>query len=199
MSFRNAQLLSRFQSGDWISEADFRLLCANSPDYRTERTADGKLVLMPPAFGDTSLRNAVLTTSLGLWSHQDSRGEAFDSSAGFTLPNGAIRSPDASWIELTRWEGLTRAQREDWAPLCPDFVAELRSVMESKTKTQQKMSEYLEQGARLGWLIDLVEKSVEIYRPGRPVEVLERPTQLSGEDVLPGFVLDLDEILYVEH
>jgi len=120
----------------------------------------------------------------------------FDSSGGFVLPNGAIRSPDASWIEWPRWNGLTAAQRRGFPPICPDFVVELRSESDKKAELRIKMQEYLEQGARLGWLIDPLTTTVEIYRPGRAVEVLERPTEVSSEDVLPGFVLDLREILY---
>jgi len=196
MNRPSAPLLAKYRTGDWISEEDFRGLCANSPDLRLERTAEGRLVMMSPANSGAGRRNARLTTALTNWAILDGRGEAFDSSAGFTLPNGAIRSPDAAWIESGRWNSLTDAQREDYAPICPDFVAELRSKSDPRKETREKMREYLEQGARLGWLIDPLTQTVEIYRPGRPVEILERPTEVSGEDVLPGFVLALKGILF---
>jgi Uma2 family endonuclease len=198
MSLPGATLLSQYRTGDWISEGDFGRLCSESGDLRLERTAEGTLVMMSPAGSESGGRNIELTTALNVWAKQDGRGKAFDCSTGFTLPNGAIRSPDASWVEWPRWNALTRAQQKVFAPICPDFVAELRSESDSKKETQAKMREYLEQGARLGWLIDPLTRTVEIYRPDRPVEVLERPTVLSGEDVLDGFVLDLGEILYDE-
>jgi Uma2 family endonuclease len=151
---------------------------------------------MPLASGDIGRRNAALTGRLANWAEADGRGVGFDSSAGFTLPNGAIRSPDVSWIARHRWEALSREQQRGFAPLCPDFVAELRSKSDLKPTLRKKMREYIRQGARLGWLIDLVDDTVEIFRPDRPVEVLERPATLSGEDVLPGFVLDLKGFLF---
>ena len=122
-------------------------------------------------------------------------GVGFDSSTGFRLPNGADRSPDVSWVRRERWESLTPQQRKGFLPLCPDFVVELRSESDSLTKLQAKMGEYIDNGAKLGWLIDPQNRRVEIYRPGRDVEVLENPTNLSGEDVLPGFILNLRRVL----
>ncbi len=152
---------------------------------------------MPPAFGGTGARNCRLTTQVGHWAWNDGTGTAFDSSAGFTLPNGAVRSPDASWIRNERWNALTREQRENsFSPICPDFAVELRSQSDRKKKLGKKMEEYIEQGARLAWLLDPIGGTVEIYRPGRPVDGLDKPATLSGEDVLPGFVLDLKGILF---
>jgi Uma2 family endonuclease len=190
------QLTLKFRPGLRLSDRVFWKLCAANPELRLERTARGELVLMPLASSDTGRRNAALTGRLANWAEADRRGVGFDSSAGFTLPNGAIRSPDVSWIARHRWESLSREQQRGFAPLCPDFVAELRSKSDRKPTLRKKMREYIRQGARLGWLIDLVDDTAEIFRPDRPVEVLERPATLSGEDVLPGFVLDLKGILF---
>jgi len=188
--------MSQFRPGDWISEEDFGRLCSEASDLRLERTAEGMLIMMSPANSGAGRRNAKLTAALTLWTERDGRGEAFDSSAGFTLPNGAIRSPDTSWIEKTRWNALTPAQQEEYAPICPDFIVELRSKSDPTKETRAKMKEYREQGARLGWLIDPLTQTVEIYRPGQPVETLQQPTELAGEDVLPGFMLGLRSILF---
>ena len=150
---------------------------------------------MPPTGSETSKRNIDLSYQLRAWSRQNNLGVAFDSSGGFTLPNGADRSPDASWVKKERWDALTAEQKDSFAPLCPDFVVELRSKTDSLKKLQDKMQEYIDNGARLGWLIDRQNRRVEIYRPGQDVEILQNPTTLSGEDVLPGFVLDLSEII----
>jgi len=179
-----------------VSDRAFWKLCQVNPELRLERTARGVLEIMPPTSGGTGQRNGWLTAQIVLWTMDDGSGAAFDSSTGFTLPNGAIRSPDASWILNERWNALTTEQREvGFAPISPDFVVELRSQSDTKEKVRQKMCEYIEQGVRLGWIIDPLDGTVEIYRPGRPVEILDKPTTLSGEDVLPGFVLQLKGIL----
>jgi Uma2 family endonuclease len=179
-----------------VSERAFGKLCQANPELRMERTARGVLEVMSPASSDTGRQNGWLTAQVVLWAMDDGSGTAFDSSAGFTLPNGAIRSPDASWILNDRWNALTTEQREvGFAPICPDFVVELRSNSDSQEKLRQKMREYIEQGARLGWMIDPLDGTVEIYRPGGSVEIIEKPTTLSGEDVLKGFVLKLKGIL----
>ncbi|HBB31811.1 MAG TPA: hypothetical protein DDZ80_27160 [Cyanobacteria bacterium UBA8803] len=178
-----------------ITPEQFELLAAANRDLRLERTAAGELIVNPPTGGESGKRNLSISTQLGNWfeTHED-LGEAFDSSTGFRLPNGADRSPDASWIRRERWEALTPQQRKGFVPLCPDFVVELRSESDSLSKLQAKMREYIDNGARLGWLIDPQHRRVEIYRPGTEVEVLENPTELSGEDVLPGFVLNLRRV-----
>jgi Uma2 family endonuclease len=181
----------------FVSPDGFRRLCGANPELRLERTARGAIEAMPPASGGTGARNARLTAQVGSWAWNDVTGTAFDSSAGFTLPNGAVRSPDASWIRNERWNALTEEQKEEqYSPICPDFVVELRSHSDRMKKLRKKMREYIAQGARLGWLIDPRRGSVEIYRPGRTVERLSKPATLSGEDVLPGFMLDLKGILF---
>ena len=179
---------------DLDDDAFFDLCRANS-ELRMERTARGDLQIMSPAGWYSGRRNADLTAQLWTWSQGDGTGLSFDSSAGYTLPNGAIRSPDASWVLRERGESIAPDQRERFASLCPDFVAEIRSPSDSKTSLREKLREYIAQGARLGWLLDPFDGTAEVYRPGREVEVLDRPATLSGEDVLPGFVLETAEIL----
>jgi Uma2 family endonuclease len=177
-----------------LSDEQFFQLCQQNELVQFERNADGTLVLMPLVGGTTSTRNASLTAQLGMWNRDDKLGIGFDSSTGFTLPNGAVRSPDASWLKCERWDALTQEQKERFAPVCPDFVAELRSATDCLKRLQSKMREYRDNGARLGWLIDLENQKVEIYRSNQAVEVLESPATLSGETVLPGFVLNLELI-----
>ncbi|CAN5858774.1 Uma2 family endonuclease [soil metagenome] len=180
-----------------VSPAGFRKLCRANPDLRLERSTLGDLEVMSPASVESGRRNARLTTRLGVWSEADGTGEHFDSSTGFTLPNGATRSPDASWVLKDRWMALTPEQQGSFAPLCPDFVAELRSPSDDKSKLRNKMAEYIAQGARLGWLLDPLDETVEIYQPDPPVETLQKPSTLSGENVLPVLTLDLKGILFV--
>ncbi|HEY9671885.1 MAG TPA: Uma2 family endonuclease [Waterburya sp.] len=177
-----------------LTDEQFFQLCQFNELIRFERNADGTLLLMPLVGGTTSIRNASLTAQLGMWNRDNKLGIGFDSSTGFTLPNGAVRSPDASWLKRDRWDALTQEQKERFAPVCPDFVVELRSATDCLKRLQDKMREYRDNGARLGWLIDLETQEVEIYRQGQKVEVLESPANLSGEDVLPGFVLNLEHI-----
>lgn len=178
-----------------VNEDQFYQLCLANPDLRLERTAIGELVIMPPTGSETGRRNLSLSGQLWLWNEQHRLGHAFDSSTGFKLPNGAERSPDASWILQERWDALTPEQKQRFAPICPDFVAELLSVSDQLEKIQTKMQEYMMNGARLGWLIDPGRKQVEIYRHEKKVEVLENPKIISGESVLPGFILNLSSIL----
>jgi len=179
-----------------VSDEDFWRLCQKNPDLRLERTARGELIIMAPAGTESGGRNAKLTMRLGIWVEADGTGEHFDSSTGYELPNGNTRSPDASWVRKERWNALTPEQREKFAPICPDFAVELCSPSDETEDVRKKMREYMSQGARLGWLIDPRSRTVEVYRPGKPVETLTSPATLSGEDVLPGFVLDLKGILY---
>ena len=187
-------LVLRLRPALELTEDQFFDLCQINGDLRIERTADGVLELMPPAGSTTGYRNADVTTQLGMWAKQDGRGLAFDSSAGFTLPNGAARSPDASWIERSRWENVPPDERDRFAPICPDFVIELRSPSDRLATLQAKLAEYLASGSRLGWLLDPPTRQVYVYRPGAPVERLEGPDVVSGDPVLPGFRLDLREI-----
>jgi Uma2 family endonuclease len=178
-----------------VTPEQFEALAAANPDLRLERTYRGELIVNPPTGGESGQRNSSLTTQLGIWFEANEElGVVFDSSTGFILPNGARRSPDASWVRRERWDALAAEQRRGFVPLCPDFVVELRSATDSLAKLQEKMQEYLDNGARLGWLIDPQNNRVEIYRPAQEIEVLEHPTELSGEDVLPGFTLNLRRI-----
>ncbi len=178
-----------------LTDEQFFQLCQNNRDLRFERAASGELIIMPPTGSDTGRRNVKITTQLEIWSQKNNLGIVFDSSSGFKLPNGADRSPDASWVKRERWDALTSEQQERFAPLCPDFVVELRSPSDSLEKVREKMREYMDNGARLGWLINPKNQQVEIYRSARDVEILPSPAILLGEDVLPGFVLDLKPIL----
>jgi Uma2 family endonuclease len=177
-----------------MSDEQFFQLCANNKDYRFERNAKGDLIIMPPTGGETGNKNAGLTAQLWIWTNEDDTGISFDSSTCFKLPNGADRSPDASWIPLEKWNRLTPKQKQKFPPICPDFVVELRSQTDSIKTLREKMQEYLANGTRLGWLLDPLTKKVEICRQGQEVEVLDSPMTLSGEDVLPGFTLNLTKI-----
>jgi len=178
-----------------LSAQGFLELCQANQDLQLERTATGEVIIMPPTFPWTGKQNFSLYIQLGVWNEQTGLGVGFDSSAGFTLPNGAVRSPDVSWVSKERWGALSETQqKEEFSPLSPDFIVELRSSSDSLKKLRDKMQEYIDNGVRLGWLIDSTTKQVEIYRPGREVEVLESPALLSGEDLLPGFVLDLNRV-----
>ncbi|WP_250125822.1 Uma2 family endonuclease [Chroococcidiopsis sp. CCMEE 29] len=177
-----------------LTDEQFEQIAATNQNLRLERTAKGELVIMPPTGGETGERNLDVEGQLWLWNRQTRLGRAFNSSTGFKLPNGATRSPDASWVTQARWNALTPQQRKKFPPLCPDFVVELLSEPDEIEETQAKMQEYLDNGIRLGWLIDPKTQQVEIYRSDRAIEVLQSPTTLSGEDVLPGFILDLQLI-----
>ncbi|HEX9732280.1 MAG TPA: Uma2 family endonuclease [Thermoanaerobaculia bacterium] len=169
-------------------------ICSRNPELRVERTATGELILMPPAGGKTSDRNSEITTQLGLWTRRNKTGRAFDSSGGFTLPNGAMRSPDAAWVELERLRELTSTQKERFLPLVPTFVIELRSPSDTLSTVEAKLDEYVDNGVRLGWLIDPVRKRLHVYRPQAAVEILDKPATISGDPELAGFVLELAEI-----
>ncbi len=177
-----------------LSDDDFYNLCQANRDLKLERTAKGELVVMAPVGGEGGRQEADLIIDLGLWNHQTRLGVVFSSSTGFRLPNGANRSPDAAWVRKERWEALSQEQRRKFPPLAPDFVIELRSATDELEPLQVKMQEYMENGVRLGWLINPQQRQVEVYRQGQPKETLNSPNSLSGEDILPGFVLDLSRI-----
>lgn len=185
-----------------LTDEQFFWLCQHNQDLRFERTAKGEILIMPPTGGETSNRNFEIAMQLGIWNKQNDLGVCFDSNGGFTLPNGAVRAPDVSWVRRDRWYALTPEQREKFPPLCPDFVIELRSASDSLKELQEKIQEYIDNGARLGWLIDRKSKQVEIYRPNHDVETQNFASlpsaTLSGEDVLPGFVLDLSPIMSID-
>lgn len=177
----------------------FHELCQDNRDIRLELTSQGALIVMPPTGWESGRRNASLNLDLGLWNRKTGLGIVFDSSTGFILPNKAIRSPDVAWVASDRLRALN-PNPEGFLPLAPDFVIELRSHSDRLVILQDKMQEYIENGVRLGWLLNPQDQQVEIYRPGKRVEILHTldaarsPICLSGEDVLPGFVLDLAEI-----
>ncbi len=176
-----------------LTHEQFYELCKVNQNLRLERSSTGELILMPPTGWESGRQNSKLNLRVGLWAEQDGTGIVFDSSTGFSLPNGADRSPDVAWVEKSRIEAITPDPAR-FLPLAPDFVIELRSATDKLITLERKMAEYRDCGVRLGWLIDPAEKQVQIYRLGRPTEYLNQPAQLSGEDVLPGFVLTLSEV-----
>ena len=177
-----------------MTDEQFFDFCQLNQDVKIERNAVGELVFMSPTGAEGEERNFNLIGQLWLWTKQNGTGVGFGSSGGFTLPNGAVRSPDAAWIKKTRWEKVDLELRKRFPPICPDFVVELRSETDNLQVLQEKMTEYIENGANLGWLIDPQQQKVYIYRPNSPVEELIKPSSLRGEDVLSGFVLDLQDL-----
>jgi Uma2 family endonuclease len=177
-----------------LTGEEFDQLCRDNPDQRMELTAKGELILMAPTGSRTGARNFKITRQFANWVDADGAGIGFDSSTGFILPNGARRSPDVARVRRERWDALTEDEQEGFAPLCPDFVIELRSHSDNLPLLQDKMLEYIENGARLAWLIDPPRRRVYIYRPDREIEVLEEPETVSGDPELPGFVLHMKEV-----
>ena len=178
-----------------LNDEQFYQLCRDNEGLRLELTADGELIIMAPTGGTTGSRNSRIIARLTVWAEKDGTGVSFDSSTMFNLPNGAKRSPDAAWITSQRWDSLTELEREAFVPLCPDFVVELRSPSDTFSFLQEKMREYIENGARLGLLIDPNAKQVYVYRPDQATECLTDPQDISCEPVLPGFVLSMKDIL----
>ena len=174
-----------------MQDDQFYELCRTNPEIKFERNSRGDLLIMSPTGGETGNRNLEASVDFGNWNRQVRLGKLFDSSTGFKLPGGGTRSPDIAWIRQDRWDALTVEQKEKFPPIAPDFVLELMSPSDSLSDLQAKMREYLESGVRLGWLIDRPSRQVEIYRQGQEVEILENPVSLSGEQVLPGFVLEM--------
>ncbi|MBD2083025.1 Uma2 family endonuclease [Leptolyngbya sp. FACHB-17] len=177
-----------------MTTEQFYEFCMANSELRIERTATGEVIIMPPTFSDTGNRNFNLAVQLGVWAEQEGTGIGFDSSSGFTLPNGATRSPDASWIRLDRWNALSDQQKASFAPICPDFVIELRSASDSLSDLQLKMQEYIDNGARLGFLIDRNPRTVHVYRPNTMHQIIQSPDSVSAEPELPGFVLQMAKI-----
>lgn len=172
-----------------MTNEQFYEFCQANRELRIERTANGEVVIMPPTFSDTGNRNFNIAVQLGNWADQEGTGICFDSSTGFTLPNGATRSPDASWMKLERWNALTDEQKASFAPICPDFVIELRSASDSLSTLQDKMQEYIDNGASLGWLVDRKNRKVYIYRPSQAPKILDNPETVSGDPELAEFVV----------
>ena len=177
-----------------LNEAQFYELCQANPDVKFERNVEGELIIMSPTGGITGRYNADIITDLNIWNRQKKLGIVFDSSTGFKLPSGANRSPDAAWIPLQKWNKLSLRQQEKFVPLCPDFVIELRSSSDQLETLQEKMNEYKNNGTLLAWLINRQDKQVEIYRQGQTKKILNQPNYLSGENILPDFVLNLESI-----
>lgn len=177
-----------------MTQEQFFDFCQQNRRIRFERTAKGELIVMPPAGGESSAQNLSVAAQLYFWTRQDGTGKAFDSSGGFILPNGANRSPDASWVLLSRLIGFSKEQLRKFLPLCPDFVVEVLSPSDSLQQTLEKMEEYMNNGAKLGWLINPRQNQVCVYRPGQQVQILENPTSLAGDPELASFVLDLEPV-----
>lgn len=177
-----------------LDDEQFFQFCQINRDLQIERTAEGDILIMAPEGGSSGVGSGKLTTIFGLWAERDGTGQVFGSSTGFRLPNGAVRAPDVAWVRNTRLDALTKQQWQRFLPLCPDFVLELRSPSDSLPRLEQKMVEYLENGARLGWLLDPQSKRVYVYRPGTQVEILENPVTVSAEPLLRGFLLEVPRV-----
>jgi Uma2 family endonuclease len=177
-----------------MTDEQFYQLCQLNPEIKFERNAKGELLIMSPTGGETGSYNAGLIADFVVWNRQTNLGVVFDSSTGFKLPGNGDRSPDVSWVRQDRWDALTPEQKRKFPPIAPDFVLELMSPTDTLREIQAKMQEYMNSGVRLAWLIDPEGRRVEVYRPGQDIEVLDAPETLSGEDVLPGFVLNLQAI-----
>lgn len=175
-----------------LTDEQFYQLCRSNPDLTIERSAKGALIVMTPVGGEGGSYEMELGADLTLWNRQSQLGKTFSSSTLFKLPTGGDRSPDAAWVELSRWQALTPEQRRKFPPIAPDFVIELRSPSDDLELLRSKMQEYMDAGVRLGWMLNPQDQQVEIYRQGQPKEVRQLPTELSGEDVLPGFVLSVN-------
>jgi Uma2 family endonuclease len=177
-----------------VTPEQFEQLCRKYRKLRLELTSTGELIVMPPTGLETGKSNSNLTYQLEAWSRQHGTGICFGSNAGYTLPNGAIRSPDASWIKRERWDSLTAQQRKRFAPFCPDFAVEIRSPSDTLTELYLKMFEYLENGMSLGWLIDPFKRQVYVYQPNQEVVILDNPETVSADPLMPGFTLNLTEL-----
>lgn len=177
-----------------LSDDQFYQLCRQNPEVKFERNSQGEIIIMPPTGGETGNHNSEINADFVIWNRQTKLGVCFDSSTCFKLPNGANRSPDVAWIRQERWDALSTTQKEKFPPIAPDFVLELMSPSDSLEETQAKMREYIDNQVKLGWLINRKARQVEIYRQNQAVEILQSPTELSGEDILPDFVLNLQII-----
>ncbi len=191
----SSALVLQIPSSMQMTDEQFFDFCQVNRDLRIERNKFGELVIMPPTGSETGNREGNIFGSLWVWSEQDGTGITFSSSTGFKLSTGAERSPDASWIKLERWNALSAEQQRKFAPICPDFVVELKSPSDNLQTLKEKMEEYIkEPGIQLGWLIDRKQRQVYIYRPGLPEKCLDNPATVSGELVLPGFILNMSKV-----
>ncbi len=190
----NIPLMVNFPAIIQMSHEQFYEFCQANRELRIERSATGEVIIMPPTFSDTGNRSGRAFQQLANWADQDGTGETFDSSTGFTLPNGATRSPDASWVKGEHWNTLTEEQKASFAPICPDFVIELRSSSDTLSSLQAKMQEYIDNGALLGFLIDRKNHTVHLYRSNQTHEILDAPNSVSADPELPGFILQMAKI-----
>lgn len=190
----NNSIVLRTQGAFETTDEEFFAFCQRNSEWRIEQNAVGDWIIMAPAGGETGSRNNEIARQLGNWAKGNATGVAFDSSTGFVLPTGAKRSPDATWVRRTRLSTLTPEQKQKFLPLCPDFVIELRSPSDSLSPLQEKMAEYRDSGAHLGWLLDTAAQAVFVYRPGQETQRLDAPNTLSGSPELPGFVMDLTDV-----
>lgn len=190
----NLELPVRVRPAHPMTDEELMQFCAANDLLRVERDKNGELILMTPTGSEGGGRNAEVTIELGIWAREDGRGKVFDSNAGFTLPDGSMRSADASWISWPRWNALTREQQKRFAPICPEFVIELRSESDRLEDLRAKMGEWIANGAKLAWLIDPERRAVEVYRPGYVPEVIEGASAVHGEGPVGGFVLELARI-----
>ena len=186
--------LSALTTAPKMSDQQFYHFCQTNPELRIERNAHGEVIVMPPAFADTGNRNSRILGQLYIWAETNATGEAFDSSSGFTLPNGATRSPDAAWILSERWNALQPEQQASFAPIVPDFVVELRSSSDTLKSLKDKMKEYVENGVRLGLLIDRKNRQVHVYRPNQQPDILDNPESVNCEPELPLFALKMAKV-----
>jgi Uma2 family endonuclease len=184
----------RFRPETPMSDEDLIRFCAANDIARVEREVDGEILVMSPAGNRTGRRNAAIISALDTWAQKDGRGYVFDSSTGFTLPDGSMRSPDASWVKASRWNALSSADQNRFSPICPDFLIELRSQSDELAALEGKMARWIANGAKLAWLIDPEREAIGIYRPGAEPEVLPRPRSVQGSGVVEGFMLDLARI-----
>ena len=184
----------RFRPKTPMSDEDLIRFCAANDIARVEREVDGEILVMSPAGNRTGRRNAAIISALDTWAQKDGRGYVFDSSTGFTLPDGSMRSPDAAWIEASRWNALSRADQNRFSPICPDFLIELRSQSDDPAALEGKMERWIANGAKLAWLIDPEQGVVGIYRPDTATEILQRPHSIQGSGVVHGFTLDLRRV-----
>ena len=190
----HAPFVIRFEPVIEMTSELFEQFCALNDDMRVELTAEGTIEIMPPLKGDAGAKEADIVIDLGIWTRANGEGRVFGPNGTFTLPNGAVRMPDASWVSNVRYDALTDEEKSDYTPLCPDFVVELRSRSDRLSVLQAKMDEYMANGARLGWLLDPLQRQAHIYRPGAQTEILDNPESISAAPELPGFTLDLTQI-----
>ncbi len=177
-----------------LDHEQFLLLAQQNSLLRMELSAQGEVLIMAPTGSITGWHNGEISCQLANWNKQHQRGLVFDSSTLFGLPRGSIRSPDASWVEKTRWQALSKKEKEAIAPLCPDFVIELRSKTDRLVVLKKKMDEYLANGAQLGWLVDPLLRQVHLYEQGQSARLLDQPASVLGTGCVAGFELDLKEI-----